>query len=700
MRPFARKLLLFLILGVLFGEYLHLNLLLFILFFSLILLLPTRFYPLYLILSLLFGLNYKISRPNFPKELFGQKFSLKGEVKEKRSGYWLFEVHSIVNKNKEIKHAGKVNLLGKKKAPLQPGDFLFVEGILKPLNYPTNPNIFNQNRYLKREGIGAWLYAQEIEILRKKRLPFPSQLVFSFREYAQRTFNRYLKGEGRKIILGLLFGEKEDLSPKIKGYFAKAGVYHILAVSGLHIGILALSLLLFLSVLRLKNLAKIIVITLSLLFYLAVVGFSPSATRATIMFLLILSSYLIQRKADSFHSLVIAAILIILFSPSAIFQIGFQLSFIITAFILLFASRIHRIFHKWQRKDFLNKFLFLPLSISSASFLGAFPLTWFHFYQIPIILIFANLFVIPLVGFILPLSLLILLLNLILPPLAQFLSVSLDFTLQLLQAGVKFFGNQPFSSLNLAKPSLFFLLWIYSLILLPLKFSERRLRKLWLFLFLGGLTLSLWSHLIKREEVRIVFLDTYRSEPIVIEARDKTFLILTGKWNFILDNFLLSKGINKLDILFLPKINQGELRNILKRSNWLKIKNIFIPKTDSLSSPEILKKVDRSYEIIHSGINLRLLPEKSSYNILLRVNHHKILFYFAGEEKEALLMKIDGGLRRKRIEEIIKRRNAQYFILQNSRFHPEGDSLILNTAFSGAIEVKIGREINWSIHQK
>ncbi len=699
MRSFARKLLISLILGVLLGEYLHFNLLLLLLFFSLTLLVPTRLYSLYLILSLLFGLNYKISQPNFPKELFYQKISLKGEIKEERNSYWLFEIRSIINKDKEIRHAGKVNLFTKEKSLLQPGDLLFVKGILKPLNYPTNPNLFNQNRYLRREGFIGNLYAQEVEIVKKKRIPFFRRLILSFREYTQRTFNWYLKGESRKVILGLLFGEKKELAPKVKSYFAKAGVYHILAVSGLHIGILAFSLLVLLSVLRLKNLAKIIIITVSLLFYLAVVGFSPSATRATIMFLLILYSYLIQRKTDSFHSLVIAAILIILFSPNVIFQIGFQLSFLVTGFILLFASRIYQIFQRWSKKKFLNKFLFLPLSVSFAAFLGAFPLTWFYFYQIPIMVIFANLFLIPLVGFILPLSLLILLLNLIFPYLAQFLSVSLDFTLQLLLAGVKLFGNQPFSTLNLAKPSLFSLLWIYSLILLLLKFSERRIRKLWLFLLLGGLTLSLWSYLIKREEVRITFLDSYRSEPIVIEARDKTFLILTGEWEPTLDNFLLSKGISKLDILFLPKINERELKSILKRSNWLKIENIFTPKTNSLS-PKIIK-VERKYEIICPGINLRLLPEKSSYNILFLINQHKILFYFAGkEEKEVYLMKIDGQLRRKRIENIIKRGNAQYFILQNKRFHGEEDSPILNTAYSGAIEIKIGQEIRWTKQQK
>ncbi|MEO0116067.1 MAG: ComEC/Rec2 family competence protein [candidate division WOR-3 bacterium] len=691
MRSFARRVLFFLILGIIFGEYLPFPLLLLSLLLSLLLLLPTRFFSLYLLFSSLFSLHYHLKRPLFPKEFYFREISFIGKIREEKNGFWVLELNSIFAKGKKMKGEGKANLFMRDSIPLQLGDLLWVRGRLKPLNYPKNPHLFDRNKFLRRQGFIGNLFAQEVKVLAKGKIPFFLRLIISCRNYCSRTLSQYLKGEERALLFALLFGEGKKLPYKVREYFSRAGIYHILAVSGLHIGIFAFSLFILLSVLRIKNWARLFIITFLLLFYLAMAGFSPSATRATIIFLLLLYSSLPQRKTDSFHSLVLAAIFILLFSPTSLFHIGFQLSFIVTAFILLFAHRLYSLFRSHHLPSFIKKYILLPLSVSFSSFLGSFPLLWFHFSQIPLLGIVANLIIIPLVSFLLPSTLLFLLLNLLHPALGQFLSPTLALSSQIILGLGKFFGSQKFSTLNLSPPSLPSLLWLYLLLLLPLKFNERRIRRLWSFFFLIGLNLSLWSSLVKRETVRITFLDTYHSEPILIEVQDKKFLILTGKWEEILDNFLLRKGIKKLAILFLPKIRERELISFLNRGGGLEIEKIIVPKNFSFSLPGVLK-VERGYEIIYSGVNFHLLPERSSYNILFWANGQKLIFSF-GEEggNGAFLKKIGGDLNKKKVKKVMEKKDAQYFVIQKRGFHLKGDSSLLNTS-SGAIVVEIGKE--------
>jgi len=678
----------FLILGIISGEYLPFNLLILFLLLSLILLIPTRFYSLYLLFSLIFALNEKLSQPHLPKRFFYQKVSLKGEMSEEG----IIKIKSVTIGNQEIKIGGKVKVFFKGNVFPRIGDLVKLEGVLKPIDYPSNPNLFNHNRYFKRKGFVGNLLAEKIETIQPGKPSLIRHLLTSFHNYSRETFSRGLGEKERAVLFGLLFGEKRGLPPDVRCYFSRSGLYHILAVSGLHIGILVFALLIFLSVVRLNQLGKALFITIFLLFYLAVVGFSPSATRATIMALLLLYSYLLQRKTDPFHSLVIAAILILFFSPGSLFEPGFQLSFIITAFILLFGLPLYRRLKKIKVKFF--SYLFSSLSVSFSAFLGGFPLIWFHFYQIPVLTIFANLFVIPLVGFLLPLAFFLLGINLLLPSLAGFLSLTLNSGLKALLFLIRFFGAQPFATINLPKPPQLFLFWLYLLFLLLLRWKEKRIRTIWLILFFAGANLFLWSSLIKREEIQITFLDTYSSEPVLIENQNRSFLILTGKWEGILDDFLASKGIKELDILFLPKIKERDLKNLEGKLNSVKIKSIFIPGVSNF--PFARKgeaiRVGKNLLVEYLGMRFLLFPKKGSYNLLLMVNDYRILFYFAGEILERVeIIRISGG--RKRLREMVFK-EGEYLIYQTRKgVLPFSTPFLLPTRSFGAITIKLGAEV-------
>ncbi len=619
---------------------------------------------------------------------------MRGKIGERKEKFYHFSLCSIRLEDREVPLFGKASLFLKDPS-LSPADLIEVDGILTPFSYPKNPNLFDQNTHLRRQGFVGRLHPKEIRVIKKGKVSLPINLIHLFRQYAERTIGTHLVGNERLILSGLLFGEKEGLPYEVKGYFAKSGLYHILAVSGLHIGILAFSLLIFFSVIRLDRWLRGFLITLLLLFYLAVVGFPPSATRATIMFLLLIFSFLLQRKTDLLHPLAIACFLILFFAPSSLFLIGFQLSFLATGFILLFAQRIYGLV-SFVRSRFWKRYLFFPLSLSFAAFLGTFPLVWYYFYRIPFFAIIANLFILPLVGFALPQALLILFLSLFSFPLAQFISPSLNLSLNLILEITQFFGSLPLANLTFPKPPLLSIFWIYLLILLLLKFKDRRIKKLWFFLFLGGANYFLWLPIIKnKKETTLTFLDTYRSEPILIERGNRNFLIFTGEWDGLFESFLTSKGVKEIEALFIPKTGGG-VKRIIREAKRFNVKQIFLPKGESLSSGEIVR-VEKDGRVTFSEMEFLFFAGGNSFNLLFKTNQREILFYYNEERSEARgeVIKVGSNLRREAIEAIMERKGVRYLVFQRKRFTDlNKNPRVLATTSHGAVVMKIGKGLD------
>lgn len=196
------------------------------------------------------------------------------------------------------------------------------------------------------------------------------------------------------IYVGMLLGNKQVLSEDQKTAFSQSGTFHLFAVSGLHVGIVALFIHSVLRVFRIRDPYRSILVIIPLFCYVGIAGFSASATRAFLMVLCYLIAANIKRQQAAFPAMISSAFLILLWKPSEIFNIGFQLSYLIVSAILLFSLPLQNRFnelasykiHKTKMHPFFihllnhcSRFIITTLCISFSATLASMPLSLLYF---------------------------------------------------------------------------------------------------------------------------------------------------------------------------------------------------------------------------------------------------------------------------------------------------------------------------------
>lgn len=214
-----------------------------------------------------------------------------------------------------------------------------------------------------------------------------------------------LNVDNGNIVYATLFGEKEGLSNEIKNSFSYAGISHILAVSGLHVGILATAILFLLKKIKMNKYIRVIVLSSILFFYAYLCSFSPSVCRAGIMTILLSICDALQIEYDGLSSLSIAGIIILLFSPLQVLSLSFQLSFLSVFGIIAFTPTITRLFCKIK----IPKTLASVLAISISTNIAILPVCANAFTEVSLLGVISNIFILPIftVSFILSFIILI-----------------------------------------------------------------------------------------------------------------------------------------------------------------------------------------------------------------------------------------------------------------------------------------------------
>lgn len=276
---------------------------------------------------------------------------------------------------------------------IEPGDIVtFTASLTPPENRHDLPDEWDMETFMRRQGIVATAYIKPENIA---VTGYGSNPIWYIRQ--QQAHIRSLLGKSglsdstTAFLIATITGDDSLLHPDTRQDYTTAGLAHILALSGLHVGIIALiiNIVLFpLLILRQRNIRIIITITL-LWGYALMTGLSPTVTRAVIMVTLYLIGRMLQRRHSSINALCFAAIVIILFSPLSIYSVGFQLTFSAVAAILLFTPYLnpvsprHRIIH----------FLMSTVSVSIAAMLGTGLIAAYHFHSFPLYFLIGNILV-------------------------------------------------------------------------------------------------------------------------------------------------------------------------------------------------------------------------------------------------------------------------------------------------------------------
>lgn len=210
---------------------------------------------------------------------------------------------------------------------LEYGDEIILKTTYESPNIARNQGGFDYSQYLKTKNITGNINVEEFRVIRENKNNIVSTVVNNLRNYLIKNVNEILPEEETGLCIALLLGEKSMLTEDIQESFRNSSLSHMLAISGAHISYILLGITKLVEFLKLHKRWSNFIIVIFLMFFMALVDFTPSVTRACIMAILNLLAQILFRKADIYQNLAISSFVILLFNPYSLLDIGFQLSF-------------------------------------------------------------------------------------------------------------------------------------------------------------------------------------------------------------------------------------------------------------------------------------------------------------------------------------------------------------------------------------
>jgi competence protein ComEC len=406
--------------------------------------------------------------------------------------------------------------------------------------------------------------------------------IESWRDHIRDFLEKEATLPSSSIFQALVLGEQGNIPEDVRESFITTGIAHLLAISGDHLGIVAL--LSFSLFLRMMKRSEFLLLSLSvkkwaaaltipcLLLYTFIAGGGISVIRATIMVITFFLSIVFDRERHLLHTLALAAFLILLFSPPSLFDVSFQLSFLAVLSILYLVPRIYRNLRReeiyippessWKEK--IWKYMKLSFIVTVVAILGTAPFVALHFNRVSLIGFLANLFIVPWVGFlIVPITLIASIFSFFFYPFAGLLITVDQFLATILFKVVAFFASIPFASIYIPTPTALEIILYYLLLFLWVHLRKGKKVK---YLFVGicillAADLAYWNLKDRlRKDLTITFIDVGHGDSILLEfPKGKRMLIDGGGLHEdrfdvgknVIAPFLWKKKIRKIDTLVL-----------------------------------------------------------------------------------------------------------------------------------------------------
>ncbi len=268
---------------------------------------------------------------------------------------------------------------------------------------PLNPSQFNYKNYANKKHIYHQLFTTYKTLF---KIDSVKHSPYGYAALIRKKINLSLEPYGFKtdeiaIINALLLGQRQDMSAEIHNNYVRAGAIHILAVSGLHVGILLMLLnYIFqpLEYFKYGKLIKTILIVSMLWFFAVLAGLSASVVRAATMFTVVAIAINLKRPTNVFNTLAISMFVLLLCKPSFLFDVGFQLSYLAVFAIVTIQPMLFSLYRPRFKLDLL---IWNVLTVTFAAQLGVLPISLYYFHQFPGLFFLSNLVIIPFLGILL-----------------------------------------------------------------------------------------------------------------------------------------------------------------------------------------------------------------------------------------------------------------------------------------------------------
>ncbi len=392
------------------------------------------------------------------------------------------------------------------------------------------------------------------------------------------------------LLKGLLLADRSDIGFETKNQFINSGVVHILAVSGLHTGFIALIFFVLLG--RLNLYLRSVLTIIGLILFMIITGIPASVFRAVVMGAVMITAFLLNRSTNIYNSLAIAALILLAADPSEIFNPGFQLSFISVLSIAYFFPHFEKLLKRTGIENKFLKYILLFAALSLSAQIGTFPITLFYFGKFSLISILMNLAVIPLAGVILGTAISTLILFPISVWAASVYAAANDMFTDLLMVLVKYAGSSGYAFLDIVKYStadvLIFYLFVMTGIFLVRHLKSFRTIAIFLILITANIyiySLPSENDLRDKDKLNVFMLDVGQGDSFIIKLPGgKTVLIDAGSASPFFDNgeriilpAMRRLEIEKFDYGFVSHIDADHYGGFISLIEKQKIRNIYKP---------------------------------------------------------------------------------------------------------------------------
>ncbi len=535
---------------------------------------------------------------------------------------------------------------------LSPGNKIFLTGTYQKGRDRRNPGEFDYNKYLNSKGITGLFISyntDSVNIVDHKKNIFKSYL-FTVRKSVDKIIHELHQPETAGLLRGLILADRSEIDFETKNDFINSGVIHILSVSGLHVGYVLLIFILIFG--RLGIYPRSILTIIGLILFMLITGVPPSVFRATLMAVIIIIAFLLNRSTNIINSISIAAVIILIFNPSEIYNPGFQLSFAAVLSIAIIYPQIQKTIYRLHLNKKWMEYILLFLGVSLSAQIGTIPFTLSYFSKLSLIALFTNLIVIPAVGAVIGIAFITLIVGAIYYPVAIYFAAANDFIVKLMIDFIGYSGKLNFSFLWIRDYSLYDSLVFYSVLIL-LFITLRRIDKYYLKIFsviIAVIAIVVFSRLddkklLSDNKLNVLMIDVGQGDSFLIKfPNGETALIDAGEANPFFDNgdriiipLLDYLGIDKIDYGFISHLDLDHYGGFVSLLYHNRIGEIFRPKPDSSYKSLRLEKYLDKLKIKRSDYDLDTFKIGNSMIVIFNDANDKYFDNLSSNDKSGFM---------------------------------------------------------------
>ncbi len=373
---------------------------------------------------------------------------------EKENSYKAAASFTTVHRNDSAAKAnGKLLIYFKKDtghSSIGYGSQLVFTKELQEIKNSGNPGGFDYKQYCLFQGITHQVYLTRADyvVLPTLQKNWFRDFIFSTRQWVVHTIRKYISGNKEQgLAEALLIGYKDDLDKNLVQAYSNTGVVHVIAISGLHLGIIYWLLLQLTRPIKSRKKlywAKFIVILAGLWLFSILAGAGPSIIRSAVMFSFLAVGEMFARKTSIYNTIALSAFCLLCYNPFWLWDVGFQLSYAAVLSIVIFFKPIYN----WLYiQNVVADFFWKIVAATAAAQILTLPISIYHFHQMPLLFLITNFIAVPLSSAILFGEILLCVLAFI-PPAATILGVILKWLVYVMNTYIEWVNDLPFAVWN------------------------------------------------------------------------------------------------------------------------------------------------------------------------------------------------------------------------------------------------------------